>query len=238
MKVREIPYNHSMELKDIVSTRLTELGIGHVTAAKRSGLKENFIGDILKGRKQSVQLRNLNRLAEALLLDPVAMSRGELVRTDRSAKAPQTKPSITKVLSDAPTISIRGQVTGLFTEETSQDDTEKVGAIPIIPSALMTISEVYALYVSGRSMEPQFFPGDLIFVNPARPARLGDCVVIVISHGPGSRRVLGVFDGENSETVTLRRHLAEGNAPLTTEIPKARITARHKVMTTNEIFGA
>lgn len=46
------------------------------------------------------------------------------------------------------------------------------------PPGLAGASQAFGIYVTGDSMEPKFSPGDLIFVNPARPPRLGDFVVV------------------------------------------------------------
>jgi phage repressor protein C with HTH and peptisase S24 domain/DNA-binding XRE family transcriptional regulator len=47
------------------------------------------------------------------------------------------------------------------------------------PSGLANTQNAYAIYVEGTSMEPVHEPGDLLYVDPNRPARAGrDCVVI------------------------------------------------------------
>lgn len=46
------------------------------------------------------------------------------------------------------------------------------------PPGIAANKQAYALYVEGESMVPKFDPGDLIYVNPLRPVRPGDYVVI------------------------------------------------------------
>lgn len=66
-------------LKEIVSQRLDQLGVGAVEAATRAGIERTYIRDIVEGRKKSVRADKLAQLADALGLDPVALSQGRSV---------------------------------------------------------------------------------------------------------------------------------------------------------------
>ncbi len=48
------------------------------------------------------------------------------------------------------------------------------------PPALAAVSDAYALYVAGDSMEPRYFSGEIVYVNPRRPCRSGDDVVVQV----------------------------------------------------------
>lgn len=50
----------------------------------------------------------------------------------------------------------------------------------LAPSSLAGIAEAYAIYVSGDSMEPRYFAGEAVFVNPRMPVRRGDFVIVQI----------------------------------------------------------
>lgn len=65
-------------LKDIVTERLEQLGIGAVEAATQAGIERTFIRDIVEGRKKSVRSDKVADLARALSLDPDALARNEL----------------------------------------------------------------------------------------------------------------------------------------------------------------
>lgn len=65
-------------LKDIVTERLDQLGIGAVEAATQAGIERTFIRDIVEGRKKSVRSDKVADLARALSLDPDALARNEL----------------------------------------------------------------------------------------------------------------------------------------------------------------
>ncbi len=46
------------------------------------------------------------------------------------------------------------------------------------PSALANAKKVYAVFISGESMEPRYFAGEPVFVSPTRPISVGDHLVI------------------------------------------------------------
>lgn len=48
------------------------------------------------------------------------------------------------------------------------------------PSQLWGVRNAYAVYVSGDSMEPRYFAGETVYVNPHMPARQGDFVVVQV----------------------------------------------------------
>lgn len=70
--------NAMATLKDIVTERLDQLGIGAVEAASQAGIERTFIRDIVEGRKKSVRSDKVADLARALSLDPDALARNEL----------------------------------------------------------------------------------------------------------------------------------------------------------------
>ena len=47
----------------------------------------------------------------------------------------------------------------------------------------------YAVYVSGDSMEPRYFDGEIVYVNPAKRVRRGDFVVAQIQPGEHAPRL-------------------------------------------------
>jgi len=53
------------------------------------------------------------------------------------------------------------------------------------PIELLNVATAYAVYVHGDSMSPRFEPGELLYVDPVRPARPGDDVVIQMQDGHG-----------------------------------------------------
>lgn len=53
------------------------------------------------------------------------------------------------------------------------------------PGSLKGVTNAFALYVVGETMEPRFFPGELVFVNPNRPLTRHCFVAIEMTDGRG-----------------------------------------------------
>jgi phage repressor protein C with HTH and peptisase S24 domain len=48
------------------------------------------------------------------------------------------------------------------------------------PPQLENVPGAQALYVRGRSMEPRYYPGELIYVDPRRRPNPGDFVLVLV----------------------------------------------------------
>ena len=55
----------------------------------------------------------------------------------------------------------------------------------LAPPSLQGVPDAYAVYVVGDSMEPRYFAGEAVFVNPRLPVRRGDFVVAQIAVADG-----------------------------------------------------
>lgn len=103
------------------------------------------------------------------------------------------------------------------------------------PQGVAGARDAYALYVNGDSMSPRFDPGDLIYVNPARPAARGDDVVVQLTDHDGMvvtalvKRLVrkGASDVE----------LEQFNPPRTITIPMHRVRAIHRITPLGELLG-
>ncbi len=100
---------------------------------------------------------------------------------------------------------------------------------------MLGAKDVYSVFVEGSSMEPQYSPGDLIFVHPHRPARFGDAVIIQCQDGEEGvfEATLGILHKRTAETLVIRKH----NPAAEITVSRDRIISTHKVLTNNELFG-
>jgi phage repressor protein C with HTH and peptisase S24 domain len=103
------------------------------------------------------------------------------------------------------------------------------------PPALVGAKEIYGLYVEGSSMEPQYFPGDLIYVHPHRPPRTGDIVVVQCRNGEHAQgeATLGIYRRKTEKAFVIGKR----NPPAEIEIAREHVTSVHRVLTVNELFG-
>lgn len=61
----------------------------------------------------------------------------------------------------------------------------------LAPPALAHVRDAYALIVTGTSMEPRYYSGEVVFIHPHRPVRGGDHVVLQERLDGGTTAVLG-----------------------------------------------
>lgn len=102
------------------------------------------------------------------------------------------------------------------------------------PPGLTGAKDAYALYVEGSSMEPRFGPGELVFVHPHRPPRLGDAVIIQVAVSPGQIEAsIGFLKRRTAEHVVLGKL----NPVAEVQLKREHVTAVHRVLTMNELFG-
>lgn len=81
------------DLREIVTRRLAELGLGPVEAAVKAGMERSYIRDIVEGRKKNIRNDKLHDLAAALQLDATALLQNqylpiEQVEELKNSKAP------------------------------------------------------------------------------------------------------------------------------------------------------
>lgn len=101
----------------------------------------------------------------------------------------------------------------------------------LAPPALRGVRDAYAVYVSGESMEPRYFAGEVLFINPRLPVRRGDFVVAQIAQDEHSPPLAFVkrFVGKN-ETLKLEQF----NPPEILEFDSADVVSVHKVVMSGE----
>jgi len=102
------------------------------------------------------------------------------------------------------------------------------------PPALRNVPDAYALYVAGDSMIPRYFPGDVVYVNPHRPCRQGDDVVIQTRIKPGDdiSGYVKCFISRSSRGVVARQY----NPETQIEYSRNTVVAVHRILTAHELM--
>lgn len=91
------------------------------------------------------------------------------------------------------------------------------------PDPLRRVADAYAVYVNGASMEPRYYSGELVYVNPVRPPRAGDFVVVEFDDGQGFVKQLVKQTGD---LVILHQF----NPDKLIEVPRERIKLIHLII--------
>ena len=102
----------------------------------------------------------------------------------------------------------------------------------VAPANLSNVPDAYAVYVVGDSMEPRYFAGETVFVNPRQPISKGAFVVAQIS-GPESeapRAYVKRFVSQDSKRLRLEQY----NPKKILEFPTAKVLSVHRIVMSSE----
>lgn len=104
------------------------------------------------------------------------------------------------------------------------------------PPGLMANRDAFAIYVEGDSMEPRFEPGETVVVDPNRPVRPGDDVVLLLeSPEPGQppQAYIKRLVRRGAERILVKQY----NPPRQMEFPTAAVKKIFRVMRVGELLG-
>lgn len=90
------------------------------------------------------------------------------------------------------------------------------------------VRDAYAVYVPAETMAPRYRTGDLVYVNPVRPAGRGDSVVAHIKSDGKTIAIIAEFVGQDVAMI----HLRKLNPMADLRIPAEHVRAMHKIVGT------
>ena len=96
------------------------------------------------------------------------------------------------------------------------------------PSFLNSVTDGYAVYITGSSMEPRFRSGEIAFVHPHKPVRAGDDVIVQIESDGKRHAIIKQFKRFDDDVVVLEQH----NPQKQLTYQKSEISALHSVIGT------
>jgi phage repressor protein C with HTH and peptisase S24 domain len=98
----------------------------------------------------------------------------------------------------------------------------------LAPPSLQGVPDAYAVYVVGDSMEPRYFAGEAVFVNPRLPVRRGDFVVaqIAVEAGEPPHAYIKRFVARDARTLRLEQF----NPKKMLTFPAARVISVHRII--------
>lgn len=164
-----------------LETLMQEKQISQTRLSKISGVSQSYIFKILNDQIKKPSLDTLEKLASAL--------DSTVAQLNHSLELPKEADPVVG-LRKVPLIS--WVQAGLPTPVASLDDMDKWYICPVSIS-----NEGFALKVRGESMEPMFYEGDIVFIDPEVPAESG-------------RIVAAVDDGAADPEATLKKLVKDG----------------------------
>ncbi len=98
----------------------------------------------------------------------------------------------------------------------------------LAPPSLAGVPDAYAVYVVGDSMEPRYFAGEAVFVNPRLPVRRGDFVVaqIAVEDGEPPHAYIKRFVARDARILRLEQF----NPKKTLAFPVGRVMSVHRII--------
>lgn len=213
--------------------RDARLAAGYETAAefgRAIGVAESTMRTYETGVRRP-PLEVAERIASALRIDLSDILTGRLRPNARLS--PTVFPS--DLLSLPNDLPVYGQGAGSILGKGAISMSGDLGYVRR-PPGLAGAKTAYALYVVGQSMEPRYFQGDLLFVQPGRPPRPGDTVVIQIQDSENADIVayIKIFQRMTDDEVICQQY----NPACTIRYARATVRAVQRIMTNNDLFGA
>lgn len=217
------------------------LGMSQKALADAIGIQQPSIAAIESGKAKNT--KHLLAIAKALRQDPEWLESGEgsmRIPDGRAGHqdvrpAPQMSDALRSPSSWPKDVPLMGVAMGGSAGDFSLN-TAEVSDYIRRPPAVLPGRKVFALYVQGDSMRRWREPGDLVYLDPIRPARPGDRVVVELRpehEGDGHPAYLKELVRTDGKTMRLLQY----NPEKTIDIPASRILRVYRVMEWAELLG-
>lgn len=149
-EVRHRPMETSLQKR--LKFRMDYLGLNAFQTAKKAGLGDSFVRDILRGRTRSPSAENLAKLAAALDTTPEYFT----LETEPSVAPVPLTPPITG-------LNVIGDIqAGTWLDRSIFDEVHEHEIIPVARDPRFPHSKQYALRVKGDSMDREFPEGSYV----------------------------------------------------------------------------
>lgn len=174
-----------------------ERGYSMQDLAGKIGTSRSQIDKLEKGERR-LTLEWMQRLAKGLGCNVNDIFAGSDQKSESPALMPGAIPLPPQSLQkDLPVIgSARGGIHGFFF------DNGRVNEYVVRAVNLTSVPNAFAVYVVGDAMEPRFFAGELLYINPNRPLSKDCFVVVEMQDGQG---LVKQFVRQDDQTITLRQ---------------------------------
>lgn len=235
------PTNITRLMKDPESSSMPSLPtlrklLDAVPVHCRSSAPSYLLGDFAFERHLRIKENDLDQTEARLLSDmkwrtpndsvPISMSLEEPAPSFLPIPAPQPRD----VIRIIPVLgSGRGGSDDEGVFELNGSEVNRVKC----PPALTDVRGAYALYVQGTSMEPRYFEGEIVYINPIQPPRINDFVVIQFTprhDGDNTRAIIKRLVGRTASVLKVEQY----NPPKTYDVPRSDIKAVHRIISGGE----
>lgn len=224
--MKDFPYNPGMDsVRELIVKVLEERGESLSSMSKKLGRNHAYLQQFVhRGVPQKLPEDVRIRLASL-----AGLQEGQLILPGQVARARPIPPQ--NAVLGGP-ISLSGMIP-LYGQAVAGDDGEfilngnRIRDI-LAPPDLAGVENAYAVAVVGTSMEPRYFAGERVFVNPRAPVRRGDFVVAQIAGDEGDPPHAYVKQFVSKEARVLRLNQFNPKKMLT--FPVQKVVSIHRIV--------
>lgn len=207
---------------EAVRTLMAERGLTMKALSLAGGKNETYVQQFIKYAKPQRLHRDFcEAVAARFGLDPNTLT-GSAIPPD-AVEVRHTPNTLTK---DIPVMGNgTGGPDGAFNMDGPVDYMRR-------PPGLSGAREVYAVFVTGESMEPRYFSGEPVFVSPTRPVGIGDHVVVQCVNDDGTLQgFVKAIDGRGSRGWKFRQYNPSGIWK-----PPGPVHSVHRIFTNTDLY--
>jgi phage repressor protein C with HTH and peptisase S24 domain len=206
-------------VRSLIVARVAELGLSLSELSLRAGKNHAYFQQFIR---RGVPER-LPEEVRGLVAQILRVDESQLKIVGKKAAAPAIPPNaeVSGEVQIATRIPVYGQAVGVILNGNRVADI-------LAPPSLSRVADAYAVYVVGDSMEPRYFAGEMVFVNPRLPISKGAFVVAQIAIGDDETPHAYVKRFVSSDSKRLR--LEQYNPARILEFPASRVVSVHRVI--------
>jgi len=210
--------------RSLIVTRVAELGLSLSELSLRAGKNHAYFQQFIKrGVPTQLPEEVRGRVAEILGIDERQL---KVVGLKSSTVRPASNATLGGGVRIATWIPVYGHAVGGKDGEFILNGNKVTDVLA--PASLSSVPNAYAVYVVGNSMEPRYFAGETVFVNPGLPIRRGAFVVAQIASGEEGAPLAYVKRFISQDARRLR--LEQYNPKKTLEFPASRVVSVHRII--------
>src|ERR1700674_4904453 len=210
--------------RNLIVSRVAELGLSLSDLSLQVGRNHAYFQQFIKrGVPARLPEEVRTRVAEILKIDEHQL---KVVGLKSSSPVPLPNATLAGGVKITTWIPVYGHAVGGKDGEFILNGNQVTEVLA--PASLSSVPDAYAVYVVGDSMEPRYFAGEVVFVNPRLPISRGAFVVAQIAGGDDNAPHAYVKRFVSQDAKRLR--LEQYNPKKVLEFPAARVVSVHRII--------
>ena len=210
--------------RSLIVSRVAELGLSLADLSLQVGKNHAYFQQFIKrGVPARLPEEVRGRVAEILKVDERQL---KIARSDVSLPAAPPNATVGAGVKFGSWIPVYGHAVGGKDGEFILNGNQVTEVLA--PASLSSVPGAYAVYVVGDSMEPRYFAGEVVFVNPRLPIARGAFVVaqIAISDDNVPHAYVKRFVSQDAKRLRLEQY----NPKKMLEFPATKVVSVHRII--------